>query len=157
VTSNNPTGRASSSDWQAALEAAFPGAEERYFAPMSIGNTRASADRGAELILGGIKTTTSSAHWEYPDGRIPFAGALSVLLDGDGRARAIIETERVEMVPFGEVDEAFAHAYGEGERTLSWWRAEIGASYQQEATRRGESFSDDYPLICEWLKVVWRL
>ena len=75
------------------LEDAFPGEEARYFAPMSIGGTPSVADSGATAILDGIKTATSSARWHYPDGRIPFAGALSILLDGQGRARAIVETE----------------------------------------------------------------
>jgi hypothetical protein len=69
------------------LEGAFPGEEARYFAPTSIGGTPSEADSGATAILDGVKTATSSARWQYPDGRIPFAGALSVLLDGQGRAR----------------------------------------------------------------------
>ena len=92
-------------DPQRVLEAAFPGENARYFASMSIGHTPETADEGAALILDGIKTTTSSAHWEYPDGRIPFGGALSVLLDGKGHPRAIVETERVEIKPFRTVDE----------------------------------------------------
>jgi uncharacterized protein YhfF len=101
------------------LEAAFPGEAARYFSPMSIGDTPGVADAGAAAILAGAKTATSSARWDYPDRRIPFAGALSVLLDGRGRARAIVETERVATMPFGAVDEAFARAYGEGDRTLA--------------------------------------
>jgi uncharacterized protein YhfF len=135
----------------------FPGEEHRYFTPMSIGSTPASTDEGAALILAGIKTATSSAHWEYPDDRIPFPGALSVLFDGQQRARAIVETERVEVMPFGSVDKNFAHAYGEGDRTLAWWRSEIGAWYRDAAARHGENFSTETLLICEWFKVVCRL
>jgi uncharacterized protein YhfF len=144
-------------DPQRVLEAAFPGENARYFASMSIGHTPETADEGAALILDGIKTTTSSAHWEYPDGRIPFGGALSVLLDGKGHPRAIVETEHVEIKPFRTVDEAFAHAYGEGDRTLEWFWSEMGASYQERAARHGEHFSDDTPIICEWITVVRRL
>jgi uncharacterized protein YhfF len=139
------------------LEDAFPGEDARYFAPMSIGGTPSEADWGAAAVLGGTKTTTSSAHWDWPDGRIPFAGALSILLDGQGRARAIVETERVEIRPFGSVDEDFVRAYGEGDRTLAWWRSEVGAWYRASAARHGEDFSDDTPLICEWIAVVRRL
>lgn len=139
------------------LEGAFPGEEARYFAPTSIGGTPSEADSGAAAILDGTKTATSSAPWDWPDGRIPFAGALSILLDGQGRARAIVETERVEIRPFGSVDEDFARAYGEGDRTLAWWRSEIGAWYRASAARHGEDFSDDTPLICEWIAVVRRL
>jgi uncharacterized protein YhfF len=139
------------------LEGAFPGEEARYFAPMSIGGTPSDADSGAAAILDGTKTTTASAHWDWPDGRIPFVGALSILLDGQGRARAIVETERVEIVPFGSVDEDFARAYGEGDRTLAWWRSEEGAWYRASAARHGQDFSDDTPLICEWITVARRL
>jgi uncharacterized protein YhfF len=115
------------------------------------------ADAGAAAILNGIKTATSSAYWDWPDGRIPFPGALGVLLDGQGRARAIVETERVEIIPFGLVDEDFACAYGEGDRTLDWWRSEMGVWYRASAVRHGEDSSDDTSLICEWIAVVRRL
>ena len=149
--------RAAKADDGKALEAAFPGEEDRYFLPTSIGSTPTDADDGAAAILAGIKTTTSSAFWEYPDGHIPFVGALSVLLDGQGRARAIIVTEWVEIMPFGSVDEDFARAYGEGERTLAWWRPAMGAWYRASALRHGAEFSDSTPLICEWIAVARRL
>ena len=139
------------------LETAFPGEQGRYFEPMIIGATPASADAGVTLILNGTKTATSSAFWEYPDGRIPFVGALSVLLDGRNHARAIVETARVEIMPFGSVDDRFACEYGEGDRTLSWWREEIGAWYREAATRHGEIFSNATPIICERFTVVRRL
>jgi uncharacterized protein YhfF len=81
------------------LEAAFPDAEDRYFLPMSIGNPPETADEGAALILNGTKTLTSSPFWDYPDGKIPFVGALSVVLDGARRPRGIVETVRVEIMP----------------------------------------------------------
>ena len=144
-------------DPQSVLEAAFPGEATRYFAPISIGRSPRTANVGAALILDGIKTTTSSAHWDYPNGRIPFVGALSVLLDGAGCCRAIVETRRVEIIPFREIDEDFACAYGEGNRTLEWFRTEMGAFYRDAALRNGKRFSDDTPLICEWIAVVRRL
>jgi uncharacterized protein YhfF len=144
-------------DIERVLRLAFPGEDARYFSPMSIGNTAASADQGAALIMDGIKTTTSSPFWDWPDGRIPFVGALCVLLDGQSCPRAIIETERVEIISFGSVDESLAWSYGEGDRTLHWWRSMTGAYYQASATRHGTSFSDDTPLIFEWIAVVKRL
>ena len=76
---------------------AYPGEEARYFSPMSIGSAHEHADEGVTLILNGVKTLTS-AFWNYPDGKIPFVGALSVLVDG--RPRGIVETTRVEIMPF---------------------------------------------------------
>jgi uncharacterized protein YhfF len=140
-----------------ALKLAYPGEDARYFSPMAIGNTSATADEGAAAILDGIKTTTSSGFWDWPDGRIPFVGALCVLLDGQRRMRAIIETERVEIISFGSVDENLARSYGEGDRTLNWWRSEMGDYYRRDAARHGIAFSDDTALIFEWIAVARRL
>lgn len=140
-----------------ALKLAYPEEDARYFSPMAIGNDPATADEGAVAILDGIKTTTSSGFWDWPDGRIPFVGALCVLLDGQGRMRAIIETERVEIISFGSVDENLARSYGEGDRTLNWWRSTMGDYYRRDAARHGIAFSDDTPLIFEWIAVAKRL
>src|SRR5262245_12505904 len=115
------------------LEAAYPGQSSRFFAAMSIGGTPESADEGAALILDGTKTATSSPLWDYPDGRIPFVGALSVLLDGNRRPVGIVETIGVATVRFSDVTEEMARAYGEGERTLEWWRQVIGAWYRNKS------------------------
>jgi uncharacterized protein YhfF len=139
------------------LETAYPGAEARCFSPMSVGSVPEHADEGATLILNGVKTLTSSAFWNYPDGKIPFVGALSVLLDGARRPRGIVETTRVEIMPFKAITEDMAQDYGEGERTADWWRRAMGVFYQASATRDGAAFTDDTPLIWEWFAVVRRL
>ncbi len=114
-------------DLRRVLEQTFPGEDARYFNPIFVGSTPASADEGAAAILTGAKTTTSSPFWDWPDGRIPFVGALSVLLNGRGRMCAIVETTRVEIRRFGLIDEDFAWSYGEGQGTLERWRSKIGA------------------------------
>lgn len=125
------------------LSALFPLDTSRYFPPMKIGGSKESADRGASLILKGIKTTTSSMDWEYPDGKLPFEGALSVLLDGSDVPCAVVETSRVEIQKFSQVDKKFAYEYGEGDRTLNWWNTEIKEWYRQETTKRGLIFTKD--------------
>jgi uncharacterized protein YhfF len=139
------------------LERAYPSEEARYFSPMSIGSAPETADEEVMLILNGVKTLTSSAFWNYPDGKIPFVGALSVLLDGARRPRGIVETTRVEIMPFQAINEDMAQDYGEGERTADWWRRVMGEFYQASATRHGAAFTDDTPLIWEWFAVVRRL
>lgn len=139
------------------LEAAFPGRSSHFFLAMSIGGTPELADEGAALILAGAKTATSSPFWDCPDGRLPFVGALSVLLDGRRRPVGIVETIGVESVRFRDVTEPMAHAYGEGERTLAWWRRVIGDWYRDKAAREGQPFSDDTPILWETIAVVHRL
>jgi len=139
------------------LEAAYPGQSSRFFTAMSIGGTRELADEGAALILDGTKTATSSPFWDYPDGRMPFAGALSVLIDGRRRPVGIVETTAVETVRFRDVTEQMAKAYGEGERTLQWWRRVIGDWYRQKAARDGQAFTEDGLILWEWIMVTRRL
>lgn len=139
------------------LESAFPSAEDRYYSPMFIGLSSSVGDAGAAAILDGIKTATSSAPWCFPDGRLPFVGALSVLLDGQRRPRAIVETECVAIMPFASVDKDFAWAYGEGDRTLDWWRKNMREWYRECAALSGQEFFEHTPIICEWFTVVRRL
>ena len=139
------------------LETGFPGEEARYFLPLSIGSAPEHADEGALLILNGTKTLTSSPFWDYPDGKIPFEGALSVLLDGLRQPRGIVETKRIEIMPFGAITEEMARAYGEGERTVEWWRRVMGEFYRASAVRHSAVLTDDTPHIWEWFVVVRRL
>jgi uncharacterized protein YhfF len=139
------------------LKTAYPGEEARYFLPMSIGSAPETADEGAMLILNGTKTLTSSAFWDYPDGKIPFVGALGVLLDGLQRPRGIVETTQVEVMPFAAITEEMARAYGEGERTVEWWRRVMGAFYRASAARHNAILTDETPHIWEWFTLVYRL
>jgi uncharacterized protein YhfF len=139
------------------LKAAFPGEAARYFLPMSIGSAPEHADEGAELILNGTKTLTSSPFWDYPDGKIPFEGALSVLLDGSRTPRAIVETTKVEIMPFGSMTDEMARAYGEGEQTVEWRRRVIGNFYRDSAARHGAVLTEATRHIWEWFEVVHRL
>lgn len=80
-----------------------------------------------------------------------------MLLDGSRRPRGIVETTRLEIMPFGAITEEMARAYGEGERTVDWWRRVMGAFYQASATRHGVALTDDTPHIWEWFALVRRL
>ena len=145
------------SSFEAILLAHFPSDTARYFVPMKIGGSSKIADEGAALILAGIKTATSSTPWHYSDGRMPFVGALSVLLDGADRPRGIVETTRVQLVEFSAVDADFAYEYGEGPRTLEWWREAIGEWYLADAAAHGRLFRPSSQIICEWFRLVARV
>jgi hypothetical protein len=72
----------------------FPWKEHLFFSPMVIGENPADADNGAAAILAATKTAASAAFWDFPDERIPYVGALSVLLDGRKIPRAILSYQR---------------------------------------------------------------
>lgn len=50
-----------------------------------------------------------------------------------------------------------ASAYGEGDRTLAWWRQIIGGWYRDKAAREGQAFSEGAEILWEWIAVVHRL
>ena len=62
-------------------------------------------DRLAKLVLDGIKTATASAYISYQieNESIPKAGSYSVVLYDSGEAACIIQTNKVNLVPFDEV------------------------------------------------------
>jgi uncharacterized protein YhfF len=112
----------------------------------SFGDGPEMADQLLHLVLAGTKTATCGA----VDGVEPVrVGSRSVVLDGGGRPRALIETLEVQRRRFCDVDEAFARDEGEGDRTLASWR-EAHADY----FARNGGFSDDMELWCERFRLV---
>ena len=122
----------------------------------SFGAGEEQADELLELVLAGTKTATASAVWDYEtdDEPLPERGALSIILDGSGRPRALIETTDVEVVPFGEVSEEHARLEGEGDRSLAHWREVHQHFFTQEATHEHE-VAADMPVVCERFRVLY--
>ena len=122
----------------------------------SFGADPAQADELLELVLAGTKTATASAAWDYEadEEPLPERGALSIVLDGAGRPRALIETTDVEVVPFDEVGEEHARLEGEGDLSLTYWRRVHQAFFTTEATH-GHGFAADMPVVCERFRVLY--
>jgi uncharacterized protein YhfF len=62
-------------------------------------------------------------------------GKRMVMLDGTGRAAAVLETVELTRRRFSEVDEAFAFDEGEGDQTLAYWREAHRSYFQRFRTR----------------------
>ena len=124
----------------------------------AFGATPEQADELLSLVLEGIKTATASAAWDYEGGAdgadepLPAAGDLSIVLDGAGTPRAVLEVTGVEVVPFEQVTAEHARAEGEGDRTLDTWRR-LHEEFWTEHSARG--FSADMPVVCERFRVLW--
>ena len=133
-------------EYRRVLETAFHREEDRYFRVLYLGRTPKNANPGVEAVLSG-EGATSAPQWDTPAGSMPYAGALSGLIDG----------VKVETVPFRDVDEWFARASGEGDLSLAAWREAIDCCYRVKAECMGHELSDDTPMICEWFRVARRL
>lgn len=123
----------------------------------SFGATPEQADELLDLVLAGTKTATATAlaDFEVEGEVLPEAGTLSIILDGRGHPRALIETTDVRVVPFGEVDEEHAHLEGEGDRSLAHWR-DVHERYFTEHAAHEEGFSPEMPVVLERFKIVYQ-
>ncbi len=121
----------------------------------AFGATPAHADELLELVLKGVKTGTASSLWDYEatGEPLPEIGELSIILDGRGSPRAVIETTDVQTVPFHEVDDEHARSEGEGDRTLAHWRA-VHERYWRDHSENPRGFAPDMPVVCERFRLV---
>lgn len=113
----------------------------------SFGDSAELADELLELVLIGKKTATAWAAAEGDKGVV--VGKRWIVKDGQGRSGAILETVELTRRRFGEVDAAFAHDEGEGDRSLAWWRE----AHRRYFTRRGE-FWPEMELYCERFRLI---
>jgi uncharacterized protein YhfF len=122
----------------------------------SFGDEPELAETLLAAVLAGEKTATSSALWDYDDegAPLPVVGELSILLDGERHPRALIRTTSVETTTFDEVDDDFAAAEGEDDRTLESWRAGHEA-YFRRTLGEGREFSEDMPVVCERFELLY--
>ena len=104
------------------------------------------ADELLELVLGGVKTATCSTEDE-PNTSTP--GERWIVRDGRGTPRCVIESVEVSYRRYNEIDAAFAHEEGEGDRSLDHWRE----AHRRYFTRMGR-FSEDMMLMCERFRLV---
>jgi uncharacterized protein YhfF len=116
-----------------------------------------SADSLAELVVSGRKRATAGALWsyEFEKERVPQAGDFSVITDWEGRARCVIRTTSVEIVPFTSVTREFAAAEGEGDGSLEYWREVHWSYFTRELRSYGMEPQPDMPIACERFEVVF--
>lgn len=113
-------------------------------------------DRLLPLILSGEKTITTTSPWLVEAGlaREPVVGTYSVLLDGAGRARAVLRTTRVETLPFDAVTAEHSRHEGEPVRPLEAWRAVHVRYFTRTLAPLGKTPEPDMPVTLEWFEVV---
>jgi uncharacterized protein YhfF len=120
--------------------------EWRDLESFSFGDSPALADELGALVLAGLKRATC---WAASDGALTEVGKRTVMRDGSGRPRAVLETVELGQHRFGEVDAAFAYDEGEGDRSLAFWQQ----AHRRYFGRRGQ-FAEDMLLYCARFRVV---
>lgn len=121
------------------------------------GDTPALADELLALVLKGQKQATCELKRRFDSRNIPMpkAGDYWMITNGQGEPKSIIQTTQVDLCSVKDVDAKFAWDEGEGDRSLSYWKAEHDAYYHRQAKRDGFLYSDDIICVCERFKRVW--
>ncbi len=122
------------------------------------GDSPEMADELGALIAAGTKTATCSAVWEWQAEGEPWPeiGHLTIVLDGHDGPLCIVETLEVAIKPYNQVDAAFAFDEGEGDRSLSDWRAVHRRFFSRSLTKIGREFAEELPLVCERFRVIYK-
>ena len=123
----------------------------------SFGDSPALADELAALVVSGRKRATTSLPIEFTsDGeRLPGAGDVGIVTRADGHPVAVIELVEVRLVPFQAVDATFAAIEGEGDGSLSWWRAAHRSYFRRVCMRLGGQFEETTPVLCQQFRRAW--
>jgi uncharacterized protein YhfF len=131
---------------------------QNYTEASSWGNSPELADRIAELIISGVKTTTASLLWSQQKHkwRLEEPGDKSIVLDSHKNPVCIVQIEQVYIKPFDEVDEEFVYNYGEGDRTMNFWNKNMWEYYAEECIELGKKARKDMPMICQLFRVVYK-
>lgn len=114
-------------------------------------------DTLAGLVLAGIKTATSSAYdlYDLESEPLPVIGEYSVILNSAEEAVCIIQSTKVSVVPFRDVDPGHAFREGEGDRSLSYWRKVHETFFTRELAAADLPFHEDIRVVCEEFRVVY--
>lgn len=143
-------------DFWSTCRNAVPGLPAEVPEAWAFGATPAHADGLLALVLDGVKTATASALWDYEASgdAVPAVGELSIILDGAGEPRAVLETTAIDVRPFDLVDAAHAFAEGEGDRSLAYWR-EAHERFWRQHSENARGYEPDMPVICERFRVLF--
>lgn len=143
--------------WKSFEEAIGHDASSRFYEAFHFDDNETDANALGDLVLQGQKRATAGLLWENKIIKkpIPKIGDLSVVTNWQQEPLCIIETTRVEIVPYEEVSEAFAATEGEGDGSLRHWREVHWLYFSRECRRLGKEPSPRMPIICESFKVVF--
>lgn len=117
------------------------------------------ANECAELVLAGVKRATASSLWWYDISgeKLPKVGDLNIVTNWAGEALCVIEVVNVEITRFDEITPAFAELEGEGDKSLAYWKEVHWAFYSRELAGTKYKPTEDMPIVCEEIRVIYSL
>jgi len=144
--------------WQEFARSSVDDPTPRFLEAFHFDDNEPAASKLAALVLSGQKRATAALLWthEMLGKPLPKSGDFSIVTTFAGDPVCIIETRRIDIVPFTNVSEEFAATEGEGDGSLGYWRRVHEAFFGRECQRIGRKMTADMPVICERFEVVYR-
>jgi uncharacterized protein YhfF len=121
-------------------------------------DNKEDADNLAELVKQGVKRATTGLYYLYEiEGEaLPKVGDISIIIDWQGKAQCIIETKKVTLLSFKEVNEEFAEIEGEGDKSLKYWREVHINAFNRHLKGHKKEFREDMLVMCQEFKTVYK-
>ena len=142
--------------WRVFLENTRRDGRLNYYECFRFGLSDRVADELLRLVLERKKRATASSllYFKNQNKPIPQAADLSIVTDGAGTPRCVIETMAVTVLPFRDVTFEICSREGEDEDLDSWRRNHI-AFFTAEGEQSGYQFTWDMPVVFEDFSVVY--
>lgn len=116
------------------------------------------AERFAKLILNKKKQTSSGLYIWYKEANIglPKIGTKLIVTNLNGEARAIIETKKVDTIPFNQITKDYAELdMGTNIKPLEKWKKAHWKFFANTLDENGQKVTDEVLVVCEWFETIW--
>lgn len=116
------------------------------------------ANRLAELIVNGKKKASSGLYIWYKEANadLPKIGIKFIVTDFDGKARAIIETKKVDTIPFNQISKDYAELdMGTNIEPLEKWKKAHWEFFANALEQNGQKPTDEMLIVCERFEKIW--
>ena len=130
----------------------------------TFGDSPEIADVLLGLVLSETKTATclSLYEWQHDMNSDLTPGTLTVILDGKGHPRCVIETTHIAQMAYQDVPADFARLEGEhhpldlpDEEVLRHWRETHWEYFKRKLIPMGYVPTMDMPVLCEQFQLVY--
>lgn len=121
-------------------------------------NNENDANRLAELIVNGKKKASSGLYIWYKETNadLPKIGTKLIVTDFDGKAQAIIETKKVDTIPFNKISIDYAELdMGTDIEPLEKWKKAHWEFFANAIEQSGQIPTEEMLIVCEWFETIW--
>ena len=121
-------------------------------------NSEEDYHRFADLIVDGKKKASSGLYIWYKEANVdlPQKGTKLIVTDYNGKARAIIETKKVDTMPFNQITKDYAQLdMGTNIKPLEKWKKAHWEFFANTLEENGQKVTDKVLVVCEWFETIW--